>query len=126
MCKCNSNIRTPFCGMGDCINPHKNGFEHNAEIEQEENCLNCKFFVEISTLQIKSLKLNSKLSKEWFDGINGACQRYPPTINIQVESDHVRNTFPLVKHKTWCGEWLSKISKKKYIKTPYGPMEVIE
>jgi len=100
--------------------------DEEAEAELEENCENCKFYIEINTRTLESLKQSSELAKEWFKGINGACQRYPPSINIEKESDYLRNTFPLVKHKTWCGEWRSKSNKKKYIKTPYGPMEVIE
>ena len=50
MCKCTPNIRTPFCGHGDCVWPHKKkeGTRMDNVAKKAENKLDFKDFPNVT------------------------------------------------------------------------------
>ncbi len=38
--------------------------------------------------------------------VTGKCRRYPPVVVFDVGEDAKDNTFPMVRTKDWCGEWM--------------------
>ena len=62
------------------------------EIDNAQNnmqCENCKFYINVNKYC-------------------GMCKRYPPT--IWSDCDCIRQNFPIVNHKEWCGEFKSRES----------------
>jgi hypothetical protein len=57
----------------------------DGHIVRDERCNNCDFWHQ-------------------YDGRNGLCRRYPPTIN---PGDRDESDWPVTKEQYWCGEWES-------------------